>query len=63
MSVDVSTVRIVGEGVAIEDGFIYFTEGGSEEVTDGVAYTATLVKSEEGKWQIASTRQLDSVDF
>lgn len=63
MSLDVSTVRIVGEGVAIEDGFIYFTEGDSEEVTDGVAYTATLMKNEEGTWQIASTRQLEPVDF
>jgi len=63
MAVEVESVRLVAPNLAIEDGTVHLTPPGEGATPRSFAYTATLLKSEAGVWQIASTRDLgDATD-
>lgn len=61
IAVEVDSVRLVTENLAIEDGTLHFTSPGSDFPTRSSTYTAVLQKNQEGVWQIASTRNLQDV--
>ncbi len=60
VAVEVSSVRLVTPGVAVEDGTVHFTPPGDDEPARSITYTAVLSKSEAG-WQLASTRDLGDI--
>jgi uncharacterized protein (TIGR02246 family) len=63
VAVEVDSVRLVGAGLAIEDGTIHYTPPGDDPAPRSIHYTAVLQKSADGVWQIASTRDLgDATD-
>lgn len=61
LAIEVSSVRIVGPGLAIEDGTAHFTAPGADATPRSTAYAAVLVKPGDGPWRIASTRSLRDV--
>lgn len=61
LAIEVSSVRIVGPGLAIEDGTAHFTAPGADATPRSTAYTAVLMKSGDEPWRIASTRSLRDV--
>lgn len=63
MAVEVDSVRLVAPNLAIEDGTVHLTPPGDDAPPRSTDYTAVLLKSESGAWQIASTRSLrDATD-
>lgn len=63
IAIEVDTVRLVGPGLAIEDGTVHSTPPGDDPVVTSMDYTAVLQKDDKGVWHIASTRDLgDSSD-
>lgn len=64
VAVEVDSVRLVAPNLAIEDGTAHFTPGDDDEAPPrSVTYTAVLLKTADGRWRIASTRDLkDSTD-
>jgi len=61
IAVEVESVRLVTPSVAIEDGTYHLDLPGDDEPVRSITYTAVLVKSTAGKWEIASTRSLKEV--
>lgn len=62
VAVEVDSVRLVGAGLAVEDGTVHFTPPGEDAAPRSIRYTAVLQKTGE-VWQIASTRDLgDATD-
>ena len=62
IALEVSSVRLVAPGLAIEDGTFHLTPPGDESApTQSTTYTAVLVKNDAGEWQIASSRGLKDV--
>lgn len=61
IAIEVDSVRLVSDALAIEDGTLHFTAPGSDFPTRSSTYTAVLQKNQEGTWQIASTRNLQDV--
>ena len=63
VAVEVASVRLVGAGLAIEDGTVHYTPPGDDPAPRSINYTAVLQKNAAGTWQIASTRDLgDATD-
>jgi uncharacterized protein (TIGR02246 family) len=63
VAVEVDSVRLVGTGLAIEDGTVHYTPPGDDPAPRSIHYSAVLQKSGDGTWQIASTRDLgDATD-
>lgn len=64
LAVEVASVRLVAPNLAIEDGTIHLTPSNDENAPPrSTTYTAVIMKSAEGTWQIASTRNLsDATD-
>jgi uncharacterized protein (TIGR02246 family) len=59
MQVKLTSIRPIAEGVLVEDGVSSFTpEGGGP--ASPTRYTATHVKQPDGKWLLASVRELDA---
>ena len=58
IAVEVDTVRLVGSGLAIEDGTVHFTAPGGDGPIRSTTYTAVLQQGASGDWLIASTRSL-----
>jgi uncharacterized protein (TIGR02246 family) len=58
IAIEVASVRLVGDGLAIEDGKIHYTPPGKDSPPRSITYTAVLQKSADGVWRIASTRDL-----
>jgi uncharacterized protein (TIGR02246 family) len=61
IAIEVDSVRLVSENLAIEDGTWHFTSPGVDFPTRSSTYTAVLQKNQAGVWQIASTRSLKDV--
>jgi uncharacterized protein (TIGR02246 family) len=61
IALEVDSVRLVGPGLAIEDGTVHSTFPGDHFPARSMTYTAVLRKNEGGAWQIASTRNLRDV--
>lgn len=61
IAIEVDSVRLVGKGLAIEDGTVHQTPPGEGAPPRSFTYTAVLQKNDAGTWQIASTRDLDDV--
>lgn len=61
VAIEVSSVRLVGANLAIEDGTTHFTPPGDDAPPRSTTYTAVLTKTAEGVWQIASSRSLNDV--
>lgn len=59
MEIEVLSIRPIAEGVVVEDGISTFvaSEGGAASQT---RYTVTHVRQADGKWLMASVRELDS---
>lgn len=63
IAIEVDSVRLVGNGLAIEDGTVHQTPPGDNAPPISTSYAAVLQKQENGAWQIASTRSLgDATD-
>ncbi len=58
VAIEVSSVRLVAPGIAVEDGLVHYTPPGDDEPARSASYTAVLAKNGEGVWQVASTRNL-----
>lgn len=58
IALEVESVRLVGDGLAIEDGTAHFTPPGEDEPARSMRYAAVLQKNADGKWLIASSRSL-----
>lgn len=61
LAVEVSSVRIVAPGLAIEDGTVHLTPPGEDEPPHSWSYCAVLHKVADGSWKIASSRDLRDV--
>jgi uncharacterized protein (TIGR02246 family) len=61
LAIEVSAVRLVGPGLAIEDGTFHFTKPTADDPVYSDKYTAVLQKTPNGEWQIAGTRKLGDV--
>lgn len=61
LAIEVDSVRLVAPNLAIEDGTAHFTAPEGNAPPRSTAYTAVLMKSGDGLWQIASTRSLRDV--
>ncbi len=61
VAIEVDSVRIVGPGIAVEDGMAHFTVDEDTDAPRSVAYSAVLAKNGEGDWKIASSRTLEDV--
>ena len=61
LAIEVDSVRLVAPNLAIEDGTAHYTAPDGEAPPRSTAYTAVLMKSGDGVWQIASTRSLRDV--
>ncbi len=61
IALQVDSVRIIGKGLAIEDGTVHSTPPGEDAVASSMSYTAVLQKNEAGVWQVASSRDMDDV--
>jgi uncharacterized protein (TIGR02246 family) len=59
IAIEVDSVRLVAEDIAIEDGTLHFTSPGEDFPARSSTYTAVLRKNDGGVWQIASTRNLE----
>ncbi len=60
-AVEVASVRLVAPNLAIEDGIYHLDPPGDDTPVRSTAYTAVLMKSDSGAWQIASTRDVKDV--
>jgi uncharacterized protein (TIGR02246 family) len=56
IAIEVDSVRLVGPGLAIEDGTVHSTPPDDDAVPSSMTYAAVLQKNEGGVWLIASTR-------
>jgi uncharacterized protein (TIGR02246 family) len=61
LAIEVSAVRLVGPGLAVEDGTFHFTKPSEDEPVYSEKYTAVLQKAPNGEWQIAGTRKLGDI--
>lgn len=62
IAIEVDSVRLVAPNLAIEDGTFHLTPSDDEDAPPrSTSYTAVLMKTGEGTWQIASTRSLKDV--
>ncbi|MES2477163.1 MAG: nuclear transport factor 2 family protein [Verrucomicrobiota bacterium] len=61
MAIEVASVRLVADGVAVEDGTVHFTSPGDDEPARSSTYSAVLTKDSAGAWKIASSRDLSDV--
>lgn len=61
IAIEVDSVRLVGDGVAVEDGTLHLTSPGEDFPARSTTYSAVLQKNAEGVWKIASTRNLKDV--
>ncbi|MBK1880917.1 SgcJ/EcaC family oxidoreductase [Luteolibacter pohnpeiensis] len=61
IAIEVSSVRLVGSGLAIEDGTVHLTPPAEDATPRSIAYTAVLAKGTQGTWQIASSRSLKDI--
>lgn len=61
IAVEVASVRFVAPNLAIEDGTVHLTPPGENAPPRSVNYTAVLLKSDAGVWEIASSRDLSDV--
>jgi uncharacterized protein (TIGR02246 family) len=62
IAIEVEDVRIVAPTVAIEDGVYHISFPGDEtKPPRSTSYTAVMVKNAQGKWQIASCRDVADV--
>lgn len=59
VSIEILSIRPVAAGILVEDGASTFTAEGSEART-ATRYTATHVKQPDGRWLIASVRELEA---
>lgn len=63
VAIEVDTVRMIGPGLAVEDGTFHYTPPGDDEPARSRNYTAVLQKAPNGEWLIATTRNLgDATD-
>lgn len=63
LAIEVESVRMVGPGLAIEDGMFHFTEPGEDDPVRSDNLSVVLQKNAGGEWKIASTRVLgDATD-
>lgn len=60
VSLEATSVRLVGPGVVVEDGVVHLTTSEDEPVTS-VAYSATHSKQPDGSWLIATNRDQPKV--
>lgn len=58
LAVEVGSVREVSPGVAVESGTFHLTRPEAAEPFHSAAYTAVLVKANDGAWRIASSREV-----
>ena len=58
VAIEVDTVRIIGPGLAIEDGTFHFTKPGEDSPVRSDNYAAVLQKDSSGEWHVASSRIL-----
>ena len=58
LAIEVETVRMVGPGLAIEDGMFHFTKPGEDDPVRSDNLSVVLQKAAGGEWKIASTRVL-----
>ena len=58
VAIEVETVRMVGPGLAVEDGMFHFTKPDEDNPVRSDNYAAVLQKNAGGEWHIASTRIL-----
>ena len=61
IALEVDSVRLVAPNLAIEDGTAHLTPPEEGAPPRSQKYTAVLLKSDAGAWQIASTRDLSDV--
>jgi uncharacterized protein (TIGR02246 family) len=62
IAIEVEDVRLVAPTVAIEDGVYHISFPDDEtKPPRSTAYTAVMVKNAQGKWQIASCRDVEDV--
>ena len=58
VAIEVDTVRIIGPGLAIEDGTFHFTKPGEDSPVRSDNYAAVMQKDAGGEWHVASSRIL-----
>jgi uncharacterized protein (TIGR02246 family) len=63
ISLDVLSVRQLAENVVVEEGLARFSGVDTETEESLVSYSAILVKGEGDAWQIASSRELETISF
>ncbi|MEP4079621.1 YybH family protein [Haloferula sp.] len=61
IAIEVDSVRLVAPNLAIEDGTAHLTPPEDNAPHRSISYTATLLKSDAGAWEIASTRDLSDI--
>ncbi|MGB6222860.1 YybH family protein [Haloferula sp.] len=61
IAIEVDSVRLVAPNLAIEDGTAHLTAPEENAPPRSINYTAVLLKSDSGDWEIASTRDLTDV--
>lgn len=61
LAIEVDSVRLVAPNLAIEDGTAHITPPEEGAPPRSINYTAVLLKSDAGVWEIASTRDLSDV--
>lgn len=57
LALDIESIRSVGSNLAIEEGTRFITAAKEEDGRAQLRYTAVRVKSQDGKWLIASIRE------
>lgn len=63
LAIEVESVRMVGPGLAIEDGMFHFTQPGVNDPVRSDHLSVVLQKNAGGEWKITSTRVLgDATD-
>ncbi|MDF1858878.1 MAG: nuclear transport factor 2 family protein [Verrucomicrobiales bacterium] len=62
VSLEVTRVRLLTADVAVEDGVLYFSDAEDSEFFDTVPYSATLVRGENGNWEIALSHEFQSME-
>lgn len=61
IALEVKSVRLIGESLAVEDGVAHYTAPGENVPPRSFSYASVLQKDGDGKWKIASSRLLDDV--
>jgi uncharacterized protein (TIGR02246 family) len=62
VSLEVTSVRLLTADVALEDGVLYFSDAEDSDFFDSVPYSATLVRQEDGKWEITLSHEFQSIE-